>query len=98
MSNQFLTEQEKYDDVLIQIAGQIGSVQGLLDKFFGFLHRKIDFYVQYIESTLDSTMGFPVGVAEKVVLKCFRKSRLKDYKLHEGQPTSHEDHLCKECC
>jgi N-terminal conserved domain of Nudc./CS domain len=93
MSNHIPTEQEKYDDVLMQIAGQIGSVQGLLDKFFGFLHRKTDFYVQFTEPSLDATMGFPVGVAEKMVLKCFRKYRLKDYKLHEGQPTSHEDHL-----
>jgi hypothetical protein len=92
MSNPFPTEQEKYDDVLMQIAGQIGSVQGLLDNFFGFLHRKTDFYVQYTEANLNATMGFPVGVAEKMVLKCFKKYRLKDYKLHEGQPTSREDH------
>ena len=93
MSTPISTEQEKYDDVLMQIAGQIGSVQGLLDKFFGFLHRKTDFYVQYTESSQNATMGFPVGVAEKMVLKCFKKYRMKDYKLDEGQQTSHQDNL-----
>lgn len=74
----------------MQIAGQIGSVQGLLDKFFGFLHRKTDFYVEYPESRQDATMGFPVGVAQKMVLKCFKKYSMKDYKLCEGERTSHQ--------
>lgn len=90
MSNQHPIEQEKYDEVLMQIAGQIGSVQGLLDKFFGFLHRKTDFYVEYPESCQDATMGFPVGVAQKMVLKCFKKYSMKDYKLCERERTSHQ--------
>lgn len=93
MSNHVPTEQEKYDDVLMQIAGQIGSVQGLLDKFFGFLHRKTDFYVQYTDSIQDATMGFPIGVAEKMILKCFKKYKMKDYKLQEGQRKSHQDNV-----
>ena len=52
------TEQEKYDEVFMQIAGQIGSVKGVLDNFFGFMHRKTDFYVQYEDSQADAKMGF----------------------------------------
>ena len=72
-------DQEKYDEVFMQIAGQIGSVQGVLDNFFGFMHRKTDFYVQYENDQTDAKMGFPVGVAEKMVLNSFRKHKMKDY-------------------
>ena len=69
----------KYDGVFMQIAGQIGSIQGLLDNFFGFMHRKTDFYVQYADTTHEASMGFPIGAAERMVLKCFRKYEMKDY-------------------
>ena len=69
----------KYDEVFMQIAGQIGSIQGLLDNFFGFMHRKTDFYVQYADTIHEASMGFPIGAAEKMVVKCFRKYKMKDY-------------------
>lgn len=72
-------QDDSYDAIFMQIAGQIGSVQGLLDKFFGFMNRKTDFYVQYRESTEKATMGFPVGAAEMMLLRSFRKYSLKDY-------------------
>lgn len=73
-------EEEKYDEIFTQIAGQIGSVQGLLDKFFGFMHRKTDFYIQYEMSSSNATMGFPEGVAETMVLQSFKKHKMKRYK------------------
>ena len=72
-------EDDKFDEVFMQIAGQIGSVQGLLDKFFGFMHRKTDFYVEYDESTVEAMMGFPRGKAEKMILNSFSKNKMKDY-------------------
>ena len=81
MSNFAGNEDEKYDEIFMQIAGQIGSVQGLLDKFFGFMHRKTDFYVEYEMSDSTAKMGFPVGIPEKMVLNSFKKHKMKDYKV-----------------
>lgn len=36
----------KYDKLLMQMAGGCGSIPNLLDEFFGFLHRKTDFFVE----------------------------------------------------
>lgn len=73
------SDEQKYDDVFMQISGQIGSIQGLLDYFFGFMHRKTDFYVQYANTMQEASMGFPIGAAERMVTKCFRKYKMKDY-------------------
>lgn len=77
-------QDESYDAIFMQIAGQIGSVQGLLDKFFGFMNRKTDFYVQYSESTQKASMGFPIGAAEIMLLRSFRKYSMKDYEKRTG--------------
>ena len=79
MPIQFETDEQKYDEVFMQIAGQIGSIQGLLDNFFGFMHRKTDFYVQYQDTVQKASMGFPIGVAEKMIAKSFRRYKMKDY-------------------
>lgn len=72
-------ENKAYDEILTQMAGQIGSVKGLLDIFFGFMHRKTDFYIQFEKSNNDAKMGFPVGVAENMVLNSFHTFIMKDY-------------------
>ena len=72
-------DDERYDEVLVELAGRIGSVQGLLDTFFNFMHRKTDFYVQFDENEVNATMGFPKGVAEAMVQKAFRKYKMKKY-------------------
>jgi hypothetical protein len=56
----------RFDDVFLQIAGQVGGIEPLLDEFFGFLSRKTDFYVEYNQSQR-AHMGFPKGVNEKMV-------------------------------
>jgi hypothetical protein len=67
----------RFDDVFMGLAQQHGGIQPLLDSFFGFLHRRTDFYVQVPEGTRAS-MGFPPGAAEKMVrehaLACVRRS------------------------
>lgn len=56
----------RFDDVFLGLAQQHGGIQPLLNSFFGFLHRRTDFYVQFPEGTRAS-MGFPPGAAEKMV-------------------------------
>lgn len=71
-----------YDEMFTHIASKSGGIQPLLDHFFSFLERKTDFYVQF--DPADKTysrykMGFPIGSAEKMVIKSFRQYPLKDY-------------------
>ena len=50
----------KYDEVFANIAGDCGGIQPLLDAFFGFLHRRTDFYVT-VEEGVKAEMGFRRG-------------------------------------
>lgn len=73
-----------YDEAFGQIAQRAGSIHGLLDEFFGFLHSRTDFYVTYPIPSDPTTgqqykMGFPEGKAEKILLDAFRKYPYKDY-------------------
>ena len=63
-------EGEKFDEVLLQVAGQCGGIQPLLETFFSFLYRKTDFF--HVMEPGDK-MGFPAGAAEKIVLHSFRQ-------------------------
>lgn len=58
---------EMYDNALLGILQHVGNVQDFLQVFFGFLYRKTDFY--RLLSSPNDKMGFPPGVAEKMVLK-----------------------------
>mmetsp|Transcript_788 Transcript_788/g.2288 ORF Transcript_788/g.2288 Transcript_788/m.2288 type:complete len:349 (-) Transcript_788:219-1265(-) len=60
----------KYDEVLLNMAGHCGGIAPLLDTFFSFLYRKTDFFHIMAEG---ENMGFHDGVAEKLVLRAFRK-------------------------
>ncbi|XP_064799285.1 nudC domain-containing protein 3 [Oncorhynchus masou masou] len=61
---------ELYDNALLGILQHVGNIQNFLQVYFGFLYRKTDFY--RLLSTPNDRMGFPPGVAEKMVLKSFR--------------------------
>jgi len=61
---------EKYDEVLMNVAGQCGGIQPLFDVIFSFLYRKTDFF--HIMQPGDN-MGFSEGVAEKILLSAFHK-------------------------
>ncbi|XP_054916558.1 nudC domain-containing protein 3 [Poeciliopsis prolifica] len=60
---------EMYDNALLGILQHVGNIQDFLQIYFGFLYRKTDFY--RLLSGPDDRMGFPPGVAEKMVLKTF---------------------------
>lgn len=86
-------DDERFDDLFTHIAGQSGGIKPLLDSFFGFLHRKTDFYVQFDLSTDEPdskkkqfSMGFPKGVAEKMLVQSFRKYPMKDFTALPAPP------------
>merc|ERR1719401_2657537 len=54
---------ERFDGVLLNIAQQSGSIDGILDCFFGFLQRKTDFF----------TGAQDEQTAEQMVLKYYKK-------------------------
>jgi len=54
---------ERFDGVLLNIAQQAGSIDSILDSFFGFLQRKTDFF----------TGGQDEQAAEEKVLKYYKK-------------------------
>ncbi|MED6293702.1 hypothetical protein CHARACLAT_013346 [Characodon lateralis] len=58
---------EMYDNALLGIIQHVGNIQDFLQVYFGFLYRKTDFY--RLLSGPNDRMGFPPGVAEKMVLK-----------------------------
>lgn len=58
---------EMYDNALLGILQHVGNIQDFLQIYFGFLYRKTDFY-RHLSSSNDR-MGFPPGVAEKMVLR-----------------------------
>ncbi|CAK6976455.1 nudC domain-containing protein 3 [Scomber scombrus] len=61
---------EMYDNALLGILQHAGNIQDFLHIYFGFLYRKTDFY--RLLSNPNDKMGFPPGVAEKMVLKTFK--------------------------
>merc|ERR1719343_1745315 len=54
---------ERFDGVLLNIAQQAGSIDAILDSFFGFLQRKTDFF----------TGAQDEQAAEQMVLKYYKK-------------------------
>lgn len=61
---------EMYDNALLGILQHVGNIQDFLQIYFGFLYRKTDFY--RLLSSPNDQMGFPPGVAEKMVLKTYK--------------------------
>ncbi|XP_063066042.1 nudC domain-containing protein 3 [Engraulis encrasicolus] len=61
---------EMYDNALLGILQHVGNIQDFLQVYFGFLYRKTDFY--RLLSSPNDRMGFPPGVAEKMVLRTFK--------------------------
>lgn len=58
-----MAEGEKFDGILLNVAQQVGSIDGILEHFFGFLHRKTDFF----SGAQDEQ------AAQELVLKYFQK-------------------------
>lgn len=64
----------KFDDILMGILQHCEQVEPFLDAIFSFLARRTDFF-QVMHDRSDK-MGFPPGVAEKIVLKVDLKIKL----------------------
>lgn len=90
------------DELFTQIAGRAGSIDKLLNQFFGFLHRRTDLYIKIDSPDGKAKMGFPEGVAEQMVLKAMRQfpyTNLSDVeKAQNGAkiPKSVHDSLVKK--
>jgi len=54
---------EKFDGILLNVAQQAGSIENILDSFFGFLQRKTDFFTGAQEES----------AAQELVLKYYKK-------------------------
>ena len=63
---------EKFDDILMQIAGQAGGIEPLFDTLFSWLYRKTDYF--HVMKDGDK-IGFRAGVAEQLLLRSFRKPK-----------------------
>lgn len=57
----------KFDDILMGMLQHCEQVEPFLDAMFSFLARRTDFF--RVMHSQDDKMGFPPGVAEKIVLK-----------------------------
>ncbi|XP_064617884.1 nudC domain-containing protein 3-like [Liolophura sinensis] len=64
-------DQEKYDPALLGILQNEGQISTFLDVVLGFLYRRTDFFV--LMKTKTDKMGFPPGVAAKLLLTAYKK-------------------------
>jgi N-terminal conserved domain of Nudc./CS domain len=81
---------DRFDDVLMTMAGQLGGIEPLLKTFFSFLHRNTDFYVAWPPAAAAEkpTMGFATGKAEELLLKAFRSFPCKAYQSKQPVQTT----------
>ncbi|EEY57584.1 nuclear migration protein nudC-like protein [Phytophthora infestans T30-4] len=81
---------DRFDALLAQMAQQHGGVEPLLESFFGFLHRKTDFYVVSSDPA-KAKMGFLPGQAQQKVLAAFQnasaaaKEKIKPQLTEDGK-------------
>lgn len=80
---------EKFDGVLLNIAQQSGSIDAILDCFFGFLQRKTDFF----------TGAQDEQTAQEMVMKYFKKhwkvGQKKRLEIHEKNRIADEERKTK---
>ena len=62
--------EERFDAILLELAGQCGGIQPLLQTFFSFLYRKTDFF--HVMQPGDK-IGFKAGQAQQILLRAFGK-------------------------
>jgi hypothetical protein len=74
-------EAHKFDDVFAEVAGRLGGggLPALFDAFFGFLQRRTDFYIE-ADPAAPAPMGFPPGVAKKLLISSFEKYPIRNYR------------------
>ncbi|KAF0685668.1 Aste57867_22504 [Aphanomyces stellatus] len=74
----------KYDAVFMGVAQQEGSITGVLNAFFDFLHRNTDFYVT--SENPQRKMGFAPGQAQALLVRSFNQFPMKP--LEDSLPKS----------
>ncbi|XP_014484855.1 PREDICTED: nudC domain-containing protein 3, partial [Dinoponera quadriceps] len=79
-----------HDQVFLQILHEEKNIVNFLDVFFGFLYRCTDFY---LESNSEQKLGFPPGVAEKLVLNSMYKWKSTSSALKETTPNTASNSL-----
>jgi N-terminal conserved domain of Nudc./CS domain len=86
----------EFEQPLMELARRSkGDLRRLLTAFFGFLHRRTDFYCVTSdggETTTTTTMGFPMGDAEKLLLASFRQFPLRKVGAAPAPPSSSQQH------
>lgn len=60
----------RYDSALLGILQSEGNIEKFVDVMFGFLMRRTDFFYEFQPG---GKLGFPKGVALKIILKAFDK-------------------------
>mmetsp|Transcript_12455 Transcript_12455/g.12515 ORF Transcript_12455/g.12515 Transcript_12455/m.12515 type:complete len:134 (+) Transcript_12455:13-414(+) len=73
----------KYDDMLFMIAQDMGSIQAILNEFFGFLKRRTDFFVL---ANPGDPVGFLPGHAEQLIWNIYKHHREEYNKEHPFVP------------
>ena len=73
----------RFDDMLLMVAQETGSIQNLLLEFFGFLRRRTDFFVL---AKPGDRVGFPPGACEKMIIQTYNKYREEYLKEHPYTP------------
>ena len=71
-----MSKEQIFDELYGQIASRANGLDELLTTFLGFLHRKTDFYIE-IPPGKKSNMGFHPNEAEQILIKTFRKYKMK---------------------
>ena len=61
---------ERFDEVLLNLAGNLGGIEPLFDTIFSFLYRKTDYF--HVMKPGDK-IGFKAGVAQQILLRSFGK-------------------------
>ena len=83
-NNNNMAAMTKFDDLFFGILQNCEQIEPFLDVVFSFLARRTDFFCLMHSKT--DKMGFPPGVAEKMVLKVFRTNVLFFKKIeHQSQ-------------
>jgi N-terminal conserved domain of Nudc./CS domain len=88
----------EFEQPLMELARRSkGDLRRLLTAFFGFLHRRTDFYCVTSDggettTTTTTAMGFPMGDAEKLLLASFRQFPLRKVGAAPAPPSPSQQH------
>ena len=87
--NSMAAPPQQFDDMLMSLAQHHADIPSLLRTFFGFLHRKTDFYVEMTHP--GEKMGFPRGAAEKMVVEAFHQFEMKQQQFTSTPPSTRQN-------